>query len=177
MQAIIWIFFLLLIILSLSIVWFSWHYGISPMPTSKKVKKILLQELPPHYEGIIYELGSGWGTLAFPLAKKYPQATVVGYEISWLPFLFSIIRLFFCPQKNLIFRRRDFFKENLSYAHFVICYLYPKAMRQLEFKLEKEAPENTLVVSHTFAFRTIKPIKKIVVEDLYRTSIYYYLIK
>ncbi|MGK5594319.1 MAG: methyltransferase [Parachlamydiaceae bacterium] len=146
------------------------------MPTSQKVKKVLFQSLPLNHSGMIYELGSGWGTLAFPLAKKYPQATVIGYEVSWLPFLFSSTRLFFFPQKNLKFKRKDFFKEDLSRSRLIICYLYPRAMRQLELKLEKEALEETLVVSHTFAFYKNDPIKKITLTDLYQTPIYHYLL-
>ena len=174
MQAIIWIFFLLFIALGLSLIWYTLRYGISPMPTSLKVKKILLKKLPQNFSGTLYELGSGWGTLAIPLAEKYPEAQVIGYEISWIPYLFSQIRLFIHPRKNLIFKRADFLACDLSKAHLYICYLYPGAMMRLSEKLAKEAPEGAILVSHTFALPNKKPEQVIPVDDLYNTSIYFY---
>lgn len=172
MQAIIWIFFLLLIGLSLSLIWFTWAYGISPMPTSPKVKKALLHELPQTFSGTVYELGSGWGTLTFPLAEKYREAQVVGFEISWVPFLFSNLRLFFSHQKNLQFQRRDFFKEDLHQGNLFICYLYPAAMEKLKMKL----PKGSVLVTHTFALPGLKPDRTVSVNDLYKTLIYFYKI-
>lgn len=177
MQAIIWILFLSLAVLGLSLVWSTFRYGISPMPTSPKVKKVLLEELPKTFTGTIYELGSGWGTLAFPLAEKYPQAQVIGYEISLMPYLFARFRQFLNPKKNLFFKRLDFFKCNLSGAQLYICYLYPGAMTTLSDKLTKEASPGSLLVSHTFALPGKKPIQTVSVHDLYNTSIYFYLLK
>ncbi|KAF3361928.1 Uncharacterized protein PHSC3_001485 [Chlamydiales bacterium STE3] len=174
MQAIIWIFFITLIALSLSLVWATFLYGISPMPTSTKVKKTLLKELPLNYEGILFELGSGWGTLAFPLAEKYPQAQVVAYEISWLPYLFCKGRQLFKRHKNLVFKREDFFKVSFTGTHFFICYLFPKAMERLNKKFRQEAASQTLIISHTFALPSQKPKRLIFVKDLYHTPIYFY---
>lgn len=176
MQAIIWIFFLFAAALGLSIIFFTLRYGISPMPTTYRIKKILLQELPPDVAGNIVELGSGWGTLAFPLAEKYPAAQVIGYEISWLPYLFSQFRLFLKPQPNLSFKRTDFLTSDLSNAKMLICYLYPGAMENLASKLAKNAPIGALLVSHTFALPGKKPQRKIIVDDLYSTPIYLYLV-
>ncbi|MBI3211715.1 MAG: SAM-dependent methyltransferase, partial [Simkania negevensis] len=44
--------------------------GISPMPTSKKIKEALFAHLPAMQSGKkIIDLGSGWGNLVFPLSK------------------------------------------------------------------------------------------------------------
>lgn len=176
MKAIIWIFFLILTTLGISLILFTLRYGISPMPTSPKVKNRLLQELPQTFAGTIYELGSGWGTLAFPLAEKYPQAQVVGFEISWAPYLFSKFRLLLQPKKNLFFRRENFLKCDLSQASLYICYLYPGAMEQLSKKLAAEAPQGAILAAHTFALPGRKPFQTIIVSDLYNTLIYFYFL-
>lgn len=170
------LFFLLLIAIAFSIVWYSWQYGISPMPTSPKVKKTLLNALPDNLHGIILDLGSGWGTLAEALAEKYPEAQVTGIEISWIPFLFSILRNKIGGKKNLHFLRQDFFEYDCSEANLIVCYLYPRAMNKLAKKFEKELREGALIASHTFALAGKTPFKVAHSNDLYHTPIYLYRI-
>jgi hypothetical protein len=50
--------------------------GISPVPTNRRVRATLLASLPRRIDGTIVELGSGWGTLAFPLARRHPGCRV-----------------------------------------------------------------------------------------------------
>lgn len=144
------------------------------MPTSFKTKRLLLDSLPKDQKGIIYELGSGWGTLIFPLAKQYPNCTVIGYENSPVPFLFAKGWLFFSRDTNLQIKRQDFFKADLKDASLIICYLYPGAMQSLKEKFEKELGKETIIVSHTFAIPQWKAYKIYEVNDLYHTKIYFY---
>ena len=65
-----------------SILFFSWKYGISPTPTSPRVAQKLLEVLPNLHSGKIAEFGSGWGTLAFALARQFPQSEIIAIEIS-----------------------------------------------------------------------------------------------
>lgn len=156
----------------LSIVFWGLRSGITPMPTSQKACKRISEILPKLKENDkIYELGSGWGTLAWLLAKRYPDHWVVGYEISPIPFWAS--RLFF-RRSNLIFEKRNFFKENLGDAALIVCYLYPGAMRQLKDKFQKELKPGTQIVSNTFAIPGWEPKQVLEVNDLYKTKIYRY---
>lgn len=168
------LFFLLLIAIVFSIVWYSLRYGISPMPTSPKVKKTLLNALPNSFEGVILDLGSGWGTLARAIAKKYPEAQVNGIEISWIPFLFSVLYNKLDPCKNLHFIRQDFFQYDCSKANLIVCYLYVGAMEKLGEKFANELEEGTLIISHTFALPGVVPFKVFYVNDLYHTPVYFY---
>jgi predicted RNA methylase len=129
------------------------------------VKRALMQELPKQASGVIYELGCGWGGLAIALAKRYPEQQVVGYELSPLPYLVSLIRKWVGGHRNLRIYRRNFFREDLFDAGLVVCYLYRKAMRRLE-----EVLPTTVVVTHTFGLGDAKPVR--VCNDLYRTPIY-----
>jgi hypothetical protein len=158
----------------LSILFWSFKNGISPMPTSPFVKKKLLAIPCSFSQGKVYELGSGWGTLAFAFAKKYPEREVEAFETSLVPYLFSRFRLYCFPQKNLHFHRIDFFSGPLQDAVLVICYLYPKAMEKLKDKFDRELPLECIVLSHTFAVPGLPPIEQIVLGDLYRTKIYVY---
>lgn len=101
----------------------------------------------------------------------HPDCHVIGYETSFIPFLFSkiVYRL-----KNLTIKREDFFAVNLSDVDCVICYLYPDAMEPLKKKCINELKRDALVISHTFAFRDWQAEKIIEVDDLYKTKIFFY---
>lgn len=161
----------------LSVVYWSLRNGISPMPTSPKAKRCLLSVLPDKLEGTLYELGSGWGTLLFSLAEKYPQSFAVGIENSHLPFWASRTLLKFRRLPNVRLLRKDFFDVPLEEAGLVVCYLFPGAMSRLKEKFEKELRPGTWVVSNTFAVPGWTPVDVVDVRDLYRSKIYLYRMK
>lgn len=157
-----------------SIVLWSWWNGISPMPTSPKAKRCLLSVLPQKIEGNVVELGSGWGTLLFPLARKYPHCRVSGYETSPLPFFWTKSLFLLKPSPNLFLYRKDFFDISLEDNALIVCYLYPGAMRRLKDKFEKELKPGTWVISNTFAIPGWQPQQVAEINDLYFTKIYVY---
>ena len=120
-----------------SIVYYSLHLGISPMPSSGQAKNAMVQLLPNRIEnGVIYELGSGWGGLAFLLAERYPEAKIIALELSPLPYLFSRSRQFIARRPNLKFAHANFYEYDLSNAKAVVCYLFPDGMKKLAQKLK-----------------------------------------
>jgi hypothetical protein len=157
-----------------SVVIWSLRNGISPMPTSPKAKKQLLLLLPDDVQGTIYELGSGWGTLLVPLARKYPDCDVVGYETSLCPYIVSRFWIWMLRLPNAKVVRRDFFSVDLREASLLVCYLYPGAMRRLKDKLLGELKPGTCVVSNTFAIPGWIPEATREVGDLYKTKVYLY---
>ncbi len=143
------------------------------MPTSRKVKEALLRMAPKDLEGTLYDLGSGWGTLVIPLAKRYPQCQVIGVESSPIPYSISYFRK---NPNNLRLLREDFFAISLENATMIACYLYPGAMLKLRDKFEEELHTGAWVISHTFAVPDWKPLQTVTVNDLYHTKIYLYQI-
>jgi len=174
------VFLILLLCLAafafISIVIWTLRNGISPMPTSPVVKRVLLSNLPDVEKGKVVEIGAGWGGLAFSLAKTLPRCEVVGYENSPVPYYFSLVHHLLHPMKNLKFFHSDFFEVSLEDADLVVCYLFPEAMRKLKGKFERELKEGTWVVSNTFAIPGWKPIDTLDVNDLYNTKVYVYRI-
>jgi hypothetical protein len=173
----IWMLLFILLIVGIgiaaSIIQWSLRNQISPMPSSPKVKKSLFSQLP-HVKGKVYELGSGWGTLAFPLARHCPSSQVVGLETSTIPYTFCRLWLSVAKTPNLHFEKKDFFDVPLNDAALVVCYLYPEAMKRLKDKFEKELQPGTWVVSNTFAIPGWPPVKIVEVDDIYFTKIYVY---
>ncbi|MBA3816155.1 MAG: SAM-dependent methyltransferase [Parachlamydiaceae bacterium] len=168
-------FFLALILFILvSIILWSLRNGISPMPTSHKAKCCLLSVLPKMVNGKVYELGSGWGTLLFPIARHYPGRQIVGYETSLLPYWFSRMRRKLGGYPNVEILRKDFFEVAMGDAGLVVCYLYPGAMRRLKDKLRVELPPDAWVVSNTFSVPGWPASRVCEVGDIYYSKVYVY---
>ncbi len=163
---------------AISIIWHTVRIGISPMPTSGKVKFALAQMLPPAdafaKDSFIFDLGSGWGTLLLLLAKRYPHCHIVGIELSPVPYLVSRFRLMFAGVSNVSLMHRNFFDVSLGRASMVVAYLFPICMPELSTKLEKELPKNTPIITHTFSLPNWTPKEEIRATDLYRTRVYLY---
>lgn len=144
------------------------------MPSSKSAKKMILQLLPKNIEeGVIYELGSGWGGLALLLAKHYPHVRVIAFEVSPVPYLVSCIRQILSRKSNLTILRKNFFGHHYSDAKAIVCYLYPGAMKKLAPKLKEELPEKSTIISNTFAL-TGWEVSLFFADDWAATRIYRY---
>lgn len=158
----------------LSIVWSTLRLGISPMPTSGKVKREVLAMIPPELTCEIHELGAGWGTLAFAVAARCPGARVIAWEASPFPFLCCRLRALVQPRPNLVLRFADFHSADLRGAGLVLTYLWTGAMLRLGPRFEAQLPPGAAVISHTFAWRGKVPEETRTAADLYRTKVYRY---
>ncbi|MCH1429146.1 MAG: class I SAM-dependent methyltransferase [Chlamydiales bacterium] len=159
-----------------SIIFYSLKNGIGPCFTSKKVQKSLIAILPELEDKSIVDFGSGWGSLIFPIAKKFPSSTVKGIENSFVPFCFSKLIKHFFSFDNVNIYRENFYKTSLRNCDVLILYLFPGAMQKLESKVLEEMPSNSIVISHTFAFPTLQATKVYSCNDLYKTKIFIYSI-
>ena len=154
--------------------------GISPVPTTPRVAAEIFAACPPESlipaetGAAVYDLGSGWGQLALALARRFPDRSVVGYELSPLPWLVSRFLLRLRPRPNLVLRRVDFMAADLGDAALVVCYLYPGAMRRLREKFERELPAGALVVSNAFLVPGWRPLETRHAADQYETPVYLY---
>lgn len=151
----------LLLLAIASIIYYGIRLGITPMPSSRKAVATFIDLIPDTTGGKIVDLGSGWGTLAYPIAKRFPHAAIVGYELSPIPWLYSWLKGMFVRRPNLTLRRQSVFDADLSDVNVVVVYLHPAAMRKLGPKFERELRPGTLVLSNTFPVPTWKPAQTI----------------
>lgn len=148
----------LVFLLCTSLLAYQFRTGVPPMPTrcdeANDVVALLEQAgLPEH--PIIYELGSGWGSLVVRLARVFPQAQIRGIEWSPLPYWIARLRTRHMP--NVQLTRGNFFASDLRDAHAVTCYLMIGPMRPLAALLDAMLQHGTAVVSVTFSFRGRRP--------------------
>lgn len=157
-----------------SIIYSTVRVGISPMPSSKKAYQAILELTDDTNLGTIYDLGSGWGNLVIRLAKHYPERQIIGYELSFFPWLCTCLLKRVLGLTNLTVYRKDFLQADLSEAEVIICYLFPKTMTKLRNKLRQEKGKLQFVISNNFALPAQQVSKTIRIDDFYKSPIYFY---
>lgn len=123
----------------------------------------------------VYELGSGKGDFVMRLAALLPGATVHGFEISLLPYLYAQLwRLMHPARKRVRFHLVDFRKISLSDADGVVCYLMPRINVNIAPKLEKELRPGTTLLSVSFSFPMWEPEDIVIANNWAKTRLFVY---
>ncbi len=136
------------------VVLFQFLTGVPPLSSNKAERDdvvALLRQVGLTEGAIIYELGSGWGSLVVALTEAFPTAQIRGIEISPVPYWISCFRTRNMPAVQL--QRRSFYDCDLSNAHAVTCYLMIKSMPRIAELLDRSLRPDTPVVSLSFWFR------------------------
>ncbi len=148
--------------------------GISPMPSSQKARQAVIGLIEKTGDGPVFDLGSGWGNLIIPLARKYPERKIVGYELSLIPWSVSLILKHTLKLNNLQLYRKNFLKADLSDASVCVCYLYPKGMQRLAEKISAGEMAPQFLISNNFALPDHQPAETLQLTDFYRSPVYLY---
>ncbi|MDD5173136.1 MAG: SAM-dependent methyltransferase [Patescibacteria group bacterium] len=130
------------------------------VPTKKKdLEKIFqIAELKPGEK--FYELGSGDGRVVFFAQEKF-KAKAIGLETALPLVLYSKFIAFLKGNKEVVFKAKSMFKEDLSQADVVYTYLLPKILeKKLKDKFKKELRPGSRVVSYVFSIHGLVPEKK-----------------
>ena len=149
---------LIVAMVAIIIVGYQLWTGVPPYPSTKGEARsvvALLGEADLPDNPIIYELGCGWGTLVKAMAKAFPNATVIGIELSPIPWLVSRIRCRKLP--NVQIKRKNFLQHPINDADAVTSYLMMKPMMKLADKLDRELRPGTSAVAVAFHFRDRQP--------------------
>jgi hypothetical protein len=140
--------------LCLSILLFQLVTGVPPLSSNERESEdvvALLRKADLAEGAVVYDLGSGWGSLVIALTRAFPAAQIRGIEISPLPYWVSRFRTRNMP--NVVLRRGNFFDCDLSDAQAVTCYLMIKPMLRIAELLDRSLRPGTPVVSLCFWFR------------------------
>ena len=160
----IWIFFILaggLFVFKISYVLFTAlalpvTQGALYVSSSRVRVAAALDALSMKSDQLLLDIGCGDGRVLRMASRRYGVQTI-GYEVNWLAYIKA--RLLCMGDRNIHIRRKNFWKENLSPADVVFCYLYPDVMQRLAKKLESDLRPGTVVVSCNFMVPGFRPSK------------------
>ncbi|MCD5325429.1 MULTISPECIES: methyltransferase [Pontibacillus] len=162
----------LILLILISIVTRSSKNGITPTPTSPKVKEEVTAIVKNYTPTTIADFGAGWGTMAFALAKEFPHTDIYAYETSLVPYLYMKGMAKLKGYSNVRILKKDFFTVRAGEFDLIYCYLFTGAMKQLSPMF---ASYNGTVISNTFALpNTVPTATKNVASWLGTTPIYIY---
>jgi len=145
-----------------------------PVRSSGKLKNAVLEDVAKQLQIAsvgqqVVDLGSGWGTLLIPLAKRFPEHKFVGIERAFTPFYVSLFRARKLP--NLTFVRKDFFEYDLRKTDIVMMFLIGFMMPKVTKKCLKELPKGAKVYASRFALTDIKADREVNLGD--NMSVYF----
>ena len=157
---------IILIVLVISIIWTNSRGApCVPTPMSMVHEMLTMAEVGP--DDLIYDLGCGDGRIIITAARRY-GARAVGIELDPLRFLWCqmlITVLGLRGRVRIVYG--DFFKQDLSAASVVTCYLLRVTNKKLEGKFKSELSPETRVVSNYFTFPGLQLVSEDQEEKLY----------
>ena len=135
-------------------------FGAPWVPTRMALvhKMMELAEVGPG--DIVVDLGCADGRILVTAARNY-GARAIGIEIEplkflWCQLLITVLGL----RKQVAVKLGNFHNHDLSESTVVICYLLKETNQHLMNKLKKELSPGACVVSNTFTFPRMKPVKE-----------------
>ena len=145
--------------------------GAPPAPTDRtRIEKIVrVADIKPNQK--FYELGSGTGRVMVLIAKM-SRAEVIGFELSPVFYLISLLNLKIHRVKKYKLYLKNFFNANLKEADIVFCFLMPNAIEKLKEKLKRELKAETKVISYVFEIKGWTPCA--IIKDNKKLPVYIY---
>jgi SAM-dependent methyltransferase len=116
-------------------------------PSAQVRVKTFLDATPMEPADLLIDIGCGDGRVLKEAWRRY-GVKALGYEVNPLAFAMARLRNFFVARVTICYK--NFWKEDVSAADVVFCYLFPDVMEKLACKLERELRPGTRVVSCNF---------------------------
>jgi cyclopropane fatty-acyl-phospholipid synthase-like methyltransferase len=104
----------------------------------------------------VIDIGSGWGTIVFFLAKRYQNLTIAGVELHPLLHVFALLwKAIKYRKSNITLYRKDAALLNYSSYDVIFVFMLSDFLNKvLAPKLEKELKPGAKVVSYVFAMKS-----------------------
>jgi predicted RNA methylase len=157
-----WLPILLVVLIFVFLISAAWtnFVGAPWVPTSMSLVREMLELAEVGPDDTVYDLGCGDGRTVITAARRY-GARAVGIEIDplrylWCQILVNVFRL--RGRVQILFG--NFFNQDLSDADVVTCYLLQDTNEKLQEKLNRELRPGARVVSNTFTFPGMNPLRK-----------------
>jgi hypothetical protein len=146
-----WIFLAAFLVL-LALYWTTFRTRVPYYPSGHSAWTEVADLLPSQALRVI-DIGSGFGGLAFFLARQRPGSQVAGIEIAPLPWAVSVVRAAWRRRRGEAvprFARGDYQRLNFADYDVIFAYLSPAAMPALWAQASVQMRPGTLLLSYEF---------------------------
>lgn len=133
------------------------------VPTLKKQRDLLLDNLPIEADATVYDLGCGSGSILFAVADRYPNARCIGYDVALLPLLIGTLIKWSHPKRyrNVHLRFGNFFSQSVADADVIIAFLMKTAYPKFFAQLTRDVRPGTIVAVEAWPYETLTPTQTI----------------
>lgn len=147
------------------------------VPTPRSVIKKALEASLLRSGEKFYDIGSGDGRALIIAARDF-GAMATGLELSFPLYVYSVINIYFRGYfKKAQVLWKNFFKEDISDADVVFCWLTPRAFPKLKEKFEKELKCGARIATFSSPLLFWEPDKILSIENGNRKSNIFIYIK
>lgn len=136
------------------------------VPVPNETENYIVKTLDLKPDDVLYDLGCGDGKVLLKVVQAYPFIKAVGVEIAFFPFLLAKFKTRNYP--NVIIKRENIFKTNISEATHIFLYLYPKVIDELIKNIRQQCHSGVKIVSCDFSIQGETPTK---IVDINNNSI------
>ena len=133
------------------------------VPTRKRERALLLDEMDLKPGMNVIDLGCGDGAFLFGAAQHFPNVTFTGYDISFLPLAIAWTRklLGWRRYRNVHIRFGNLFKQDISTYDVVFCFLLAKCYPRLKQKLVQEMRVDAVAVFEAWSLPNVEPSRMV----------------
>ncbi len=141
-------------------------------PTNKGLIKKIIETAGLKDGDVFYELGTGTGRIIAAFAEN-EKIKAVGFELSPLYWLVTLLNLKFKNRKNYKLYWKNFFNADLTGASAIFFFLMPKTIEKLKGEFSKLKP-GTKIISYAFEINGRMPYAAI--KEKGKPAVYFYRI-
>lgn len=127
--------------------------------TPRKSIDMILNNIKISPKDTVYDIGCGDASMLIAIEKKFGARTI-GYEISPWAYLRGRINIFLNKTNTKIYYK-NFYKEDLSQANVVFCFLIVSVMDKVGQQLKKQLKPGAKVISYGFHIPNWQPVEVI----------------
>ncbi len=162
---------LLALLIALGFSFYSFVIGAPYLWTPKNALKEAFEIVCLKPGDVFYDLGAGDGKALIMAEKKF-GGRAIGFELSPIINLFAKLHLYFGHARNSKVYLKNFYKQDLSDANVIFCFLTVAAMKKLKPKFERELRRGTKIISYCFSIHGWNAKK--IISNKYPGNIYFY---
>ncbi len=140
--------------------------------TAQKALADVIATVPGADSGRIIDLGCGFGQTTFSLARRFPNAQVIGVETAPLVFAGAWLLGKLGGPKNATIAYRNLWREDLAAYDAVYCFLSSEPMARLLAKARKEMRPGCVLISNSFTVPDYSSDEVVLVGDSRETQLH-----